>query len=48
VDRRIGHGGMDTVYLARDARHDRQVAIKVYIPHCTDVVLARIHPITYV
>jgi len=26
---RVGEGGMATVYLARDSRHDRQVAIKV-------------------
>ncbi len=29
VDREIGHGGMATVYLARDLKHDRAVAIKV-------------------
>ncbi len=29
VEREIGAGGMATVYLARDVRHDRQVAIKV-------------------
>src|SRR5476649_1838133 len=29
LDREIGRGGMATVYLARDVRHDRQVAIKV-------------------
>ena len=29
VDRLIGQGGMATVYLASDNRHDRQVAIKV-------------------
>jgi Protein kinase domain len=29
IDREIGSGGMATVYLARDARHDRQVAVKV-------------------
>jgi eukaryotic-like serine/threonine-protein kinase len=29
VERRIGAGGMATVYLARDLRHDRDVAIKV-------------------
>jgi serine/threonine protein kinase/tetratricopeptide (TPR) repeat protein len=29
VQREIGRGGMATVYLARDLRHDRDVAIKV-------------------
>ena len=29
LDREIGHGGMATVYLARDVRHERMVAIKV-------------------
>jgi eukaryotic-like serine/threonine-protein kinase len=32
VERQIGQGGMATVYLARDTRHDRQVAIKVLRP----------------
>jgi serine/threonine protein kinase len=32
VERQIGQGGMATVYLARDARHDRPVAIKVLRP----------------
>ena len=32
IDREIGAGGMATVYLARDLRHDRQVAIKVLKP----------------
>ncbi|HVZ50142.1 MAG TPA: protein kinase, partial [Gemmatimonadaceae bacterium] len=29
IDRELGAGGMATVYLATDVRHDRQVAIKV-------------------
>jgi serine/threonine-protein kinase len=32
VERQIGEGGMATVYLARDVRHDRRVAIKVLRP----------------
>ncbi len=29
IERELGRGGMATVYLARDLRHDRSVAIKV-------------------
>ena len=29
IERTLGTGGMATVYLARDVRHDRDVAIKV-------------------
>src|SRR5512141_466772 len=29
IDREIGAGGMATVYLAHDLRHDRAVAVKV-------------------
>jgi len=32
IDREIGAGGMATVYLAHDLRHDRDVAIKVLHP----------------
>src|SRR5207244_1826897 len=32
IDREIGAGGMATVYLARDVRHDRPVALKVLNP----------------
>src|SRR5881275_1594940 len=32
IEREIGAGGMATVYLAHDVRHDRDVAIKVLHP----------------
>ena len=32
VERELGQGGMATVYLARDLKHDRDVAIKVLKP----------------
>ena len=32
VEREIGAGGMATVYLAHDLKHDRDVAIKVLLP----------------
>ena len=32
VERELGRGGMATVYLADDLRHERQVAIKVLHP----------------
>ena len=32
VERPIGQGGMATVYLARDTKHDRQVAVKLLNP----------------
>ncbi len=32
-ERELGRGGMATVYLARDVRHQRRVAIKVMHPH---------------
>src|SRR5439155_24007988 len=32
IEREIGAGGMATVYLARDLRHHRQVALKVLNP----------------
>src|SRR6266480_2624730 len=32
IDREIGRGGMATVYLARDVKHDRHVALKVLNP----------------
>ena len=38
IDRLIGEGGMATVYLARDARHHRKVALKVLKPDLGAVV----------
>ncbi|MDZ4259698.1 MAG: protein kinase, partial [Gemmatimonadales bacterium] len=32
LEREIGEGGMATVYLAHDIKHDRDVAIKVLHP----------------
>ncbi|MGH7497434.1 MAG: serine/threonine-protein kinase [Gemmatimonadales bacterium] len=32
LDRELGRGGMSVVYLARDLRHDRLLAVKVLLP----------------
>src|SRR5665811_1780142 len=32
IERELGRGGMATVYLAKDLKHDREVAIKVLLP----------------
>ena len=29
IERELGHGGMATVYLADDLKHDRKVAVKI-------------------
>ena len=38
IERELGQGGMATVYLAQDLRHDRQVAIKVLRPELAAVI----------
>ena len=38
IERQIGQGGMATVYLARDIRHERRVALKVLNPELGAVV----------
>ena len=41
IKREIGRGGMATVYLARDLRHDRDVALKVMHPFVASGVGSR-------
>jgi len=38
VERELGQGGMATVYLAADLKHDRKVAIKVLKPELAAVL----------
>jgi eukaryotic-like serine/threonine-protein kinase len=38
LERQLGQGGMATVYLAQDLKHDRQVAIKVLRPELAAVL----------
>ena len=38
LEREIGAGGMATVYLAQDLRHDRRVAVKVLRPELAAVI----------
>jgi serine/threonine-protein kinase len=38
IERELGQGGMATVYLARDLRHEREVAIKVLRPDLAAVI----------
>ena len=38
IERELGQGGMATVYLAHDIRHDRKVAIKVLKPELAAVL----------
>ena len=38
IERELGAGGMATVYLAHDLKHDRKVAIKVLHPELAAVI----------
>ena len=38
IERELGSGGMATVYLAQDLRHDRKVAIKILRPELAAVI----------
>ena len=42
VEREIGEGGMATVFLAKDLRHNRNVALKVLKPELAAVVGAAV------
>jgi len=41
IERELGRGGMATVYLARDVKHDRPVALKVLRPELAATVAWR-------
>ena len=38
IQRELGHGGMATVYLARDLKHERDVALKVLRPELSAIL----------
>jgi eukaryotic-like serine/threonine-protein kinase len=38
IERELGQGGMATVYLAHDLKHERKVAIKVLRPELAAVI----------
>ena len=41
IERSLGQGGMATVYLARDLKHERNVALKVLKPELAQALSAQ-------
>ena len=44
IERRLGEGGMATVYLAEDLRHHSKVAVKVLRPELAAVLPRHLTP----
>jgi Protein kinase domain. len=44
IERELGSGGMATVYLAHDKKHDRKVAIKILHAELAAVIGRRAFP----
>lgn len=44
IQRELGRGGMDTVYLATDLKHERHVALKVLKPELSAILGAERFP----
>ncbi len=47
IERELGEGGMATVYLAEDIKHERKVALKVLKPELAAVRRSPTHGIGY-